>query len=339
MTETNIQKTQSKNQSPSKKRAPSFTFFLLLLTWVFLAAVVGYFYTVSQGKPLSLLKQVAESGDVTIDIAAMNERIRTLEHQVEMLESHIYSAKTSFEPTATHDSASSEDENPSITTPQAAETTPASQIDDRIQQLENDLSKAQETTQNVQAIQQHQHLMVTAYELQEAVMAFAPYTQALYEFRLAAPDDETVQFSTEILSTNAEKGIASPETLKQTFHNSLDAAITSLRKEKQDPSLLDTVASKFPSLISIRKTAENIDTNLIEDHDTESLLAKAEYYVEMEAFSDAKELLEGVDNATINQYFSTWLEQATAYENALINTNALIEFSRQYSSKEIRSVE
>lgn len=352
MTE-NTAQSSTKKQPVTKKHAPSFTLFLILITWIFLGAVIGYSFHLSNGKPLELLTHVAESGDVSIDIAAMNERIYTLEQQVEVLESTFADAfhrqKAQSDDRAMESEAENLDdklsellsneervENPAsnnheISSINKQQHEEALALTSKVAQLEAALAESHRNASSNQHQQQSNQLLIAAYQLEEAVTHYKPYGKELARLEQASAGNPSLSPSVEALRISANQGITPPHILHESFFAQLDPAIQAIRSQKENPSLLDSIAAKFPSIISVRKTVNHPETVGDKATDAEALLAKAEHQVQEKHFGQAADMLQHSQNDVIYQYFSNWAEQASQHEEALHQVRQIVNNAQAIS--------
>ncbi len=334
--------TPTKAKAP--KKPPSFTFFLLLLTWIALGGMAGYFYHVSGGMPMQLLKNVAESGNVSIDIAALSERVTTLESQVEVLES---SASHTMNDTTQHTENASNIATPQTETSPAVEsiveqhsetppptTAPTTQESDlqnallkaRVAELEAALTSAQQNNQQSNKQTHYAALVIAATNLREAITSHHPFEHELSAFRKLTRGDARFFSSIDALATMASTGIPSPESLEIKFENAAEQAVNAFRQSKENPTIFEKLASRFPSVISIRKSAS--DASTVPSTDAETRIAQAESLMLEGDYRKAIQLLETIENKTITNQFNDWLVIAASYENARYHADKLVDISR-----------
>lgn len=339
---------QKEKQPKPARKTPSFTFFLLLLTWAALGSVAAYFYHVSGGMPLALLKNVAESGNVSIDIAAMNERITTLEQQVETLESvaHTVDAHTPTQPPSSTDESNTTtppEESPATpeVTPEtiapssdavnAAQHTPAMiaenmQLKAKLLALESALSQAQQQQASEKALNQHATLLLAATDLQQAINAHQPYHKELSTLRQLSGGDNRFFEAIDALALMAQTGIPTAEKIETSFENSFESTVNALRQAKENPTLFEKLTARFPSVISIRKTANAESAS--GETDIETQVAQAESLMLNGNYGEAMNKIEAIDNDIVQRQFQDWLNLADTHQQALYYAEKLVDLSR-----------
>jgi hypothetical protein len=328
--------------STSQKKIP-FTFFLLICTWAVLAAAIWYFHTLSNGSPVALLKNLAQSGNISIDIAALNERVATLEAQIEKLEVNSSLSPSSqdhfssFIPqeTALEETAEAQDfknqpmtgENTTLS-PLVTNNTNVQQDTSRLDFLEKQLIFLQQKADKAEEEKRHTALVLVATELLDTIKQYKPYNHILASFRELAGKHAQFNSALDIVSEKEKEGIVPFTTLENNLNTAAQKSFFILRESNPDPSLIESLSSYFPSVIRIQKTEISGD-----DNNSENRILRAEKFFKEKNLSAAITQIEALDEPSIASLFDEWLIQAKQHNNILYHAERLVVQSRSLAEK------
>lgn len=327
-------------------------FFLLLLTWGAIGTGVGYVYFLSNGNIDSVLKRITSAGDAETSIDALTERVITLEQEIAQLEGQsaqpivdesddasaedtpqdtesttMDTSTTSPEPMTDSEPSEGttteqqpEQENSSYYSDTDKESLQAGleDVNNRMVSLEEHLYQLKDNLHKAKEGEALTAMIIAVVNLRDAIAKNQPFSQELEIVRSLAAPYPNIQQDVSALSGYALSGMPSDKALQDHFYALEDRAVTTARKLKANPSTLEKLATRFSSLISVRKTSADAT-----DHSTEATIARTEQFVKHGDFDSALREISLLDAPEVKAIFQPWTTQAKDRQQIRNLTNKL----------------
>jgi hypothetical protein len=191
----------------------------------------------------------------------------------------------------------------SLETMQHDQNQTIAELSQQVQTLKEQLKKREK------AEKQHLSTLRAFIELREKVETSQPFDKELISFLQSSQLPEKVRKSVSYLSTFADEGIASMDTLRREFAHALTRFYqedNTTNKKTNDETMSAGFSRWAQSLVTIRKVGVSH-----QEKNDEDILARAEAYL---AGGDLSRALEEVTQLSVHAtpYFNEWHMQATA---------------------------